>query len=144
MSPEKKEITEKKGVIFIILNNGKIQLEKRVKLGDQFFGHTIIPGGGIKQDESQQTALCREVIEEYGALPLRFKKIGEIVSSEEGGLINTRHVYLITKWLGVLGNPEKKNPHLEVDFVTAKSICRHPVSQQVLNLLDEELSRQNS
>ncbi len=139
MSPERVETTGKKGIIFILLDHNVIQLEERTKLGDKFFGYTIIPGGGIKQNETPETALCREVIEEYGVLPLKFKKLGEISSYEENDRLNTRYVYLVTKWLGVLGNPEKKSQHIEVDLDIAKNICKHPISQQVLTLLKKDL-----
>lgn len=139
MSPEGKEITEKRGVVFIIFKDNKIQLEERIEPGRKFSGFTIIPGGGIESGEKPITTLCREVIEEYGVLPLKFKEIGKIVSTEVNGLLNTRYVYLVTEWLGILGNPENKNRHLESEVGEARTICKHEIPQQVLDLLDSEL-----
>ncbi len=86
-----------KVVIFIFLNGEKILIEKRIIenfTGEQY----LIPGGVVKQLESLEDALKREIKEELGIIPLKFTPIP---STNIRGLKNQLLIpFLISKWAG--------------------------------------------
>lgn len=143
MDGERKERPEKHGVIFVIIKEGKLQLEKRTKIGSKFFGFTIIPGGAIEPAETQEDALVREVREERGVQVQDYHKLGIVDSIDADGTLNIRHVFRVTKWKGRLRDVEKTNWQLEATPQVARLICSHPISQRILDLVDEDLARKH-
>lgn len=141
----KEMVQEKHWVINILLENNKIQLEKRTEKDKPMYGYIIIPGGSIDTSETQKEAAERETLEEYGIKALDARKIGTVQNiGPNSGTCYFRHVFLITKWEGELSNPENRNEHIDVPLEVAREICKHPVFQQILDLLDRELSGQNA
>lgn len=136
---EEKERAEVHGVIFAMVKDRKICLEKRTNPNKSFFGFAIVPGGRIESGETQEEVLLREVREEYGVEANSYRKIG-IVDSVDGDLLNFRHVFLVTNWKGRLSNPERKNKHLRMTMEKARVICTHPISQRILDLVDKAIS----
>jgi len=141
MFVEREILPEKHGVVFALWDGKHIQLEKR--LAGNFEGFVIIPGGGVEEGESPDTAEFREIYEEYRVLLKRSTYLGSY--TEEGpNLINTRYVFLVTEWGGKLSNPENKNEHIEATLDEAFKICKNPLTQIFLNMVQKEiLSRQN-
>lgn len=137
---EMKKKNEIHGVVFAIVRGGKICLEKRTNPDKSFYGYTIVPGGRIKSGETQEEALLREVQEEYGVEANLYRKVGIVDSVEEGGLINFRHVFLVTSWKGRLSNPERRNKHLRIPLEKARTVCTHPISQRILDQVNKALS----
>lgn len=86
-----------KVVIFIFLDKGKILIEKRII--ENFSGEQyLIPGGVVKELESLENALKREIKEELGIIPLEFTPIP---STNIKGLKNQYlFPFLINKWTG--------------------------------------------
>ena len=130
-------MTVKHVVIFALYDGQRINLEERIEPGHRFTGYTIIPGGVIKQDESDEEALRREVREEYGIEVVEFKRLGVVTDKVSELAVNNGNVYLVSKWNGDLSNPEKKNRHIQATLSEARVLCNHPVSQKVLDLIDE-------
>jgi len=139
---ERETLFEKHGVVFALLSGNKIQLEKRIK-EDEFEGMIIIPGGKVKPYQTLEEALFEEVMQEYGILVKRHKKLGVFPSIENRGILNIRHLYLVTEWEGCLSNPENKSIHVEATLKEALKICEHPLSQIFLKVIEKELSRQD-
>jgi 8-oxo-dGTP pyrophosphatase MutT (NUDIX family) len=139
---ETEEVIEKHGVVFAIWDGEKIQLEKRLK--GKYEGEIIIPGGSVESGETlEDHTLPREIKEEYGVDVVKTKKVG-IFPSVEDGVLNIRHLYLVTEWNGNLSDPEKnmrKSEHLEATLEEALLICRHPLTQIFLQVIKSELSR---
>lgn len=137
-------VVDKYGVIFILFDGEKIQLEKRLTSKGGLRGFTIVPGGGIENRESEEVALRREVREEYGVEITFFKKLGVVLDPSDPPVIHHGNVYLITNWVGKIQDPEisrGKSVHVEASIPEARKICEHPITQDILNLLEEELSR---
>ena len=91
--------------------------------------------------ETLENALFREVSEEYGVEVLTYKKLGVFPMVEDSGVLNVRHLYLVTKWNGVLSNPEQTNGHIEASLEEASEICKHPLSQVFLKQIQQKLPR---
>ena len=133
---ERKEAHEKHGVVFILFDGKRLQLEERIKPQDQFFGYTVIPGGKIEPGEEIYSALRRELLEEYGVKLKEAFGLGDVQRVEDGGSLNVLHIFLVTRWDGDLSNPEGVNRHIEATFSEARVLCRHPISQKILELLE--------
>lgn len=127
-----------KGVVFAIWDGTKIQLEKRIKTGE-FQGLIIIPGGSIENEEKEEKALFREVKEEYGVEVTGFQKLGLFPSLGDNETLSVRHLYLVTGWDGILSNPENKSDHLEASITEALDLCKHPLSQAFLNVIQKAI-----
>jgi 8-oxo-dGTP pyrophosphatase MutT (NUDIX family) len=124
------------GVIFCLYDGENIQLEKRLKEKQGLQNFIIIPGGEIEAGEDEVTALKREIKEEYGIETITFfKKLGVAAG--------TGNVYLVTNWVGDPKAPEAdlgKSVHMEATLEDARILCKHPVTQEILDLLDKELA----
>jgi ADP-ribose pyrophosphatase YjhB (NUDIX family) len=142
MSVEKKMLPEKHGVVFALWDGKHIQLEIRTK-EDEFKGMIIIPGGKVKKHQTLQNTLFDEVKQEYGISVKRYKKLGTYPNIENNGMLNIRHLYLVTEWEGRLSNPENKSTHIKATLEEALRICEHPLTQIFLKVIDKELSRQD-
>jgi 8-oxo-dGTP pyrophosphatase MutT (NUDIX family) len=92
---ERKEtIEEKHWVITALVRDGKIQLEKRIEVGTDFFGYIIVPGGSIESDETQEKAHEREIMEEYGVVALNSKKMDVVYDMDPiNGVLYFMHVF---------------------------------------------------
>ncbi len=134
--PIKKQI-----VIFAIIKDNIIQLEKRLKIGSALFGFNIVPGGTVEDNETLEEALFREVKEEYDIVPKQFDFLGSDTEIEKDSTVTVRHVFLVTSWEGIPSNPESKNGHIEATLKEARNLCVHPISQRILDIIDVRLSR---
>lgn len=79
--------------------------------------------------------------------PEVYERLGTVRSIDIGigaaAILNFRHVYKVTGWEGVLRNPEGKNEYIEVTLKEARVLCKHPISQKILDLVEASLSRKN-
>lgn len=138
------EMLNKHGVIFAIINlKGEILLEERSNDSEsQFFGYTIVPSGGIEEDENVEEALFREVWEEREVTPTEYRKTGVVEEMKESGAIVLRHVFLITNFDGVGVNREGKNRQFWTTIEEADELCEHPISKKILTSIKESLSEE--
>lgn len=141
---ERKEAAQKHAIIFVIFDGQKIQLEERIEASDKYFGYTLIPGGKLEPGDTLESGLKREIREEYGINVVKSEELGVIQSMSENGVNKFKHVFLVSKWEGNLSNPEKRNVHIEATFQEARKICKHPISQKILDLVESKLLGQNS
>lgn len=72
----------------ILIRDKKILVMKRSKLGDEYY---FLPGGGVHPDESNETALVREMHEETN---LAVQKARLVFIEEPGEPYGTQYVFL--------------------------------------------------
>jgi len=131
----------KQGVIFVICKDNEIVLQKRLNPNKSYYGYTIIPGGRVEPGETPEEALIREVGEETGVIVKKFKFIKSLDVITEKGNHYSHNLFLVTDFDGkVEGNREADARVFCVPFTEAKQICEHELSQQILNLIELELS----
>lgn len=141
----KESNSPKQGVIFAICKNGEIVLQKRLNPHKSYYGYTIIPGGRIEVGETPEEALVREAKEETGVIIKKFKFIKSLDVITEKGNHYSHNLFLVTDFEGeVEENREADARVFCVPFTEAKQICGHGLSQQILKLIELELSGQNS
>ena len=133
------EVSSKKGVIFAVFDSyNHILLELRNENGDKHKGFILVPGGKVKKGESFSEAVFRELDEELGICPQKVKKIGEVVT-QEGSVTNTRCVFVLQAedYQGQeVKNREYRNIYLWASVDKARLVCKHPITTQVLDMID--------
>lgn len=138
--PESQEVVLQ-GVVFAVVKNGKILLEERTDSLDKYHGYTIILGGRIGEGETSNQALYRELSEECGITPKSLVLLGSFDSEEADGVHNMRYIFLIRDFEGEVENKERsKSRHLWVNLDEAREVCKHPVSQRILDMVENYLN----
>ena len=90
-------IKKRKVVLFALIKNSKILLEKRQLKGFTQTGY-YIPGGAVEKWERIENTLKREVREELGIIPVDFKVLTKNFLS--GINNNILMPFIITSWEG--------------------------------------------
>jgi mutator protein MutT len=85
-------------VSFILINDGKVLLEKRRDDREIDPGLIMIPGGHIEDGETEQQALERELLEELGVKATRTDYVCTLIHTTRE--IQKIHYYLIRSWQG--------------------------------------------
>ncbi len=90
-----------KRVAAVIIKDGKILLMHRIKDGREYF---VFPGGGLKENEDTESAIIREIKEEF-TIDIKIEKL--IFELENQG--RQEFYFLVTEFSGepVLGGEEK-------------------------------------
>ncbi len=79
-------------VSFILIDNGKVLLEKRKDDREIDPGLIMIPGGHIEDSETEQQALERELLEELGVKATRTDYVCTLIhTTREMGLAHHRY-----------------------------------------------------
>ena len=71
----------------IVIKDNQVLLMYRVRNGEHYYS---IPGGGVEEGESPDTAEFREIFEEYGVLLKRSTYLGSY--TEEGPKLNKHKI----------------------------------------------------
>jgi ADP-ribose pyrophosphatase YjhB (NUDIX family) len=138
---ERLDMRRRHVVVFLLWDGQKLQLEKRMNPDDRFYGFIWIPGGKVKPRETLLEACSREVKEEYGVRVLENRELGIINETDA-----VEHIYLINRWEGSLTNVEGegKSIHIEASLLEARGICKHPITQRILDFVEKNLPTKNS
>ena len=129
-----------KVVIFALVKNGKILLEKRPVPGfleDQY----LIPGGTIGETENLEQALERELKEELGIVPIEF----ELLIEEDilGLFENTLKPFIIKKWQGQIPKVilDKEDPY-PLEWVDIEKALNIPIesTRRIIEALKKHLN----
>jgi 8-oxo-dGTP pyrophosphatase MutT (NUDIX family) len=102
-----KLLPQKHSVYFLIYQDNKFLLEKRIKEGSRFYGYTIIPGGRIEEGETSVDTVNREVDEEFGIKPIHMIRLGSFLDTTISGDFQHVDAYLVSVFSG---NVENKEP----------------------------------
>ena len=100
----------KKRVAGIIIKDNKILLIHRLKSGEEFY---VLPGGTMKDNESEEGVLVREFHEETNLNILEFEKFAEINDDSREHVI-----FLIKDYTGdvALGGEEKERMNVKNQY----------------------------
>jgi 8-oxo-dGTP diphosphatase len=119
-------------VSFLLVDSGKVLLEKRSILKESDPGLITIPGGHIEQGESHTDALVRELEEELGIQPKSFGFLCSLyhITTE----LQLIHYYVVTSWSGEM-------KVLEADEISWYQINQAPVGIEADQVALSEYSR---
>ncbi len=98
------------GVAFILLRDDTFLVEKRLATDTLCPGAVAIPGGTMKEGESHQDTLVREMVEELSIRPLGSEFV---CSLDDQALDLTIHFYRVPDWEGEIACSEAE----EVYFI---------------------------
>lgn len=131
----------KKVVLFALIKDNKILLEKRLLDGFSNLQY-LIPGGAINEDlESLEEALKREILEELGVIPTMFKSLSN--ENIPGINNNLLRPFIVTAWTGEVPQKvlDKEDPHpLEwVEIDRALDLLPIKASKEIMQALKDYL-----
>lgn len=141
-SRECKETAElQQGVIFAILKDGNILLQKRLNPEGSYFGLSIVPGGKVEEGEDKENALKREIKEETGLNATSFRSLKTIQFTTPKGNNYLHNIYLITGFSGDLEKEKEKGVGLFywASMEQARLDCEHPKTQEILDIIEDSL-----
>ncbi len=137
---ERSEKSTKEVVIFAVVEEGHIILEKRLNFNKSYFNRTIVPGGKVEADETIEETLIREMVEEFGLIPKQWKYLTSLDVVTEKGNPYTHHIFLVTKTEGEFdGKKLQDNLIIKVPLGQAMDLCEHHFSKQILQIIETEL-----
>lgn len=85
-------------VVFLLVRNGQMLLEKRSMLKTSGPGLVSIPGGHVDPGENYEQALVREIQEELGVRPRRWQHFCTLYY--QTAELQRNHYYLVDSWQG--------------------------------------------
>ncbi|WP_315982043.1 NUDIX domain-containing protein [Aliamphritea spongicola] len=86
-------------VVFLLVRDGQMLLEKRAMHKTSGPGLHSIPGGHVESGESCEQALLREMQEELGVQPLRWQHFCTLYY--QTAELQRNHYYLVDDWQGI-------------------------------------------
>lgn len=102
-------------VIFLVVNDGKLLLERRVDPESHYYNRVFIPGGKVEEGEKAIDALSRELDEELGIIRRVTVDLGSFKNISLGGKSYIFHAFLITAYDKEVVNKEPaKSEHMWV------------------------------
>ncbi len=114
--PERGEIKkpgETEGVIFLLYKDGKFLVEEVTRARSGLYGHVIIPGGKIKQGETPEDAMKREIKEELDVSVKSFIHIDTFEDVTLSGNYYVFHAFLVLDYEGEVTNQEPGKSNLQ-------------------------------
>lgn len=84
----------------LLLREDKVLLARRSRHRKAYPDRWSFPGRHVERHETLDQALCREVAEELGIVPLDYKPIFQILDRNVTAELICYHLYAVTKWDG--------------------------------------------
>ena len=98
----------------ILTKDGKFLVEKRRDDDDADPGYVEIPGGHVREGESLENALRREMKEELGIQVEKMKLVSESLATATNGERQRIHYFHVEQWNGIIGSKEAEKVVLGV------------------------------
>ncbi len=125
----------------ILTKDGKFLVEKRRDDDDADPGYVEIPGGHVREGESLENALRREMKEELGIEVERMKLVSESLATATNGEKQRIHYFHVERWNGIIRSKEAEKVYWESQ-VSGLSVA--PDRAAIESLLKPKLSKANS
>src|SRR6266568_3544293 len=97
----------------ILTKNGKFLVEKRRDNDEADPGYVEIPGGHVREGESLENALRREMKEELGIEVERMKLVSESLATATNGEKQRIHYFHVERWNGIIKSKEAEKVYWE-------------------------------
>ncbi|OEC93379.1 NUDIX domain-containing protein [Rhizobium sp. YK2] len=103
-----------------LTRNGAVLLARRSPSRKVHPNRWSLPGGHVEVGEDAETTMRRELMEEIGVTPERWRFVGSFVSEGSPEISATFHVFQIDKWCG---HPRLiDDEHTELRWFTGNAI----------------------
>src|SRR5712692_760874 len=97
----------------ILTKNGKFLVEKRRDNDEADPGYVEIPGGHVREEESLENALRREMKEELGIEVERMKLVFKSLATATTGEKQRIHYFHVERWNGIIRAKEAEQVYWE-------------------------------
>jgi len=113
--------TVRRGVGAVLVRAGRILLGLRGKGARSHHGTWDVIGGHCEPGESDEDTLVRELGEELGVIPTRYRSAGVFAFDEpEHGVVFEMHLFVVTAWQGTPEN--RSDEHDAIEWHTAAAL----------------------
>ena len=113
-------------VSFLLVDRGKVLLEKRSLSKETDPGAIAIPGGHIERGESRVQALIRELKEELDITPIAHQYLCSLYHPT--GELQLIHYYVIHSWRG------------DIRVLEADEVAWHPITSAPVGLAADKVA----
>jgi len=97
----------------ILTKDGKFLVEKRRDGDEADPGYGEIPGGHVREGESLEDALRREMKEELGIQVEKMKLVSKSLATATNGERQRIHYFHVEQWNGIIGSKEAEKVYWE-------------------------------
>lgn len=122
----------------ILIDRGRVLVEKRRKDDDADPGLVLLPGGHIESGESFRNALARELKEELGIHATNMIPVGVRYHVASDGERQRVHYFRVVKWSGRIKSLEAEEVYWESE---SDSLGNNAERRIVSNLLRKDLGK---
>ncbi len=125
-------------ILYAIVEDGKILLEKRKDDEKRYPSLWAIPSGHVEM-EDKVSALMREVNEETGLMPLKYMLLKTMPSDDDKSLL---HIFVITKFAGETKQETDEGRKLEwLTIEEARKVLTDSEFHNTARLILEEVEK---
>ena len=126
-----------KAVLFVFYDKktGKVLSEKR-RADNAFYPNKLtFPAGTVEENETLETALIREIAEEFAVTPVKYESLSDTPISGKGSAY-LLYPFIITEWTGTLPETilDKGNPTVweTLDEVSKSDVTTRPMIVEMI------------
>lgn len=142
MTPERQEKVKKENhaLVYTVLQDGQILLEKRLDPKKKYYGQNYLPARGVKRDEFFNLSLDKILKDEYDCLPRTTYFIGEY-THQYASVNYKRYLFLVVEIYGKITIKDSDKYHrFWASLDEARTLCRHPHTQEFLTDIEDFLA----
>lgn len=139
MNERKENVLNVSGIIYVLVDDDRVLLTKRIKEGSNFFNEYLFPGGRMEKYDSTTVGCAkREIKEERGCNVKELISLGVVSYKHPSAGVISLEVFMVGTD-NIIGEVDNKEPEKEelvwVTIEEANKLCKFEGARMVLDLV---------